>query len=286
MSPGHPPLSQPDPSLQAYAWKVWDRIAVIGNEALRRSAPLFYEPTPGKLSFLASSVVLGVGEARFLVTAGHALDEFLGKPLYAGGETELVALGGKWVHSRMPPEGRDRDHIDLAVFRLDEATIRQLGLECVSPADTDPAYQPDPRAGIGTYYICVGFPKARQSTWIKDGMLKPPKQLYLTLKPGPSVESFGHPYNSLHNLALEFEKQAALANGEIVEAPDPVGMSGGGVWACNGLVGPNPLPARLVGISTTWLPKREAIIVTRVGLCYDAIADHFPELIPELPRPV
>lgn len=196
MSPGHPPLSQPDPSLQAYAWKVWDRIAVIGNEALRRSAPLFYEPTPGKLSFLASSVVLGVGEARFLVTAGHALDEFLGKPLYAGGETELVALGGKWVHSRMPPEGRDRDHIDLAVFRLDEATIRQLGLECVSPADTDPAYQPDPRAGIGTYYICVGFPKARQSTWIKDGMLKPPKQLYNGLKDlGEPVE---HALNVLH----------------------------------------------------------------------------------------
>ena len=273
-----------DTSLPAYIQKGWDRIAVIGDEAMARSAPLFFEPTPGKLSFLASSVVLGVGQARFLITAGHVFDDASGKPLYAGGETELVQIGGKWVHSRVPPKGREHDHIDLALLRLEDATVQRLGLKCVLLDETDPAYRPDLRPGIGTYYVCVGFPQGRQSTWVKDGMLAP-RQLYLALKPGPSAEDFGHPYNPVENLALEFDKKSAMQNGRTITAPDPKGMSGSGVGACDGLVGPAPGAARLVGISTTWLRKREAIIATRIGLCFDALADQFPELADELPRP-
>lgn len=277
-------MTNPNLSLDDYIEKVWNRIAVIGDAALQRSAPLFYEPTPGKLSFLASSVVLGIGDVRFLVTAGHVFDEATGRPLYAGGETELLQIGGKWVHSRVPPEGREKDHIDLALLRLDDALFRQLGLKAVLLSETDPAYRPDPRPGIGTYYVCVGFPQGRQSTWVKDGMLAP-KQVYMALKPGPSADQLGHPYSDLHNLVLEFDKREARAGGQIVTAPDPIGMSGGGVWACDGLVGPAPAPARLVGISTTWLRREKVIVATRIGLCFDAIMDQYPELTHLLPRP-
>ena len=276
--------SQQDPSLTAYIQKVWDRIAVIGDEALARSAPLFFERTPGKLSFLASSVVLGVGQARFLITAGHVFDDAAGKPLYAGGETELIQIGGKWVHSRVPPKGREHDHIDLALLQLDDPTVQRLGVKCVFAHEADPAYRPDPRPGVGTYYVCVGFPQGRQSTRVRDGMLAP-KQLYLALKPGPSADDLGQPYKDLHNLVFEFDKKEARAGGQIVTAPDPRGMSGSGVWACDGLVGPAPAPARLVGVSTTWLRKKQAIVATRIGLCFDALSAHFPELSQELPKP-
>jgi hypothetical protein len=278
------PEPRQDPSLVAYIQNVWDRIAVIGDEALARSAPLFFEPTPGKLSFLASSVVLGVGQAHFLITAGHVFDEATGKALYAGGEAEVVQIGGKWVHSRVPPKGRENDHIDLALLQLEDATVKRLGLKYVPLNETDPAYLPDPRPAIGTYYVCVGFPQGRQSTWVKDGMLSP-RQLCLALKPGPSPEMLGQPYNHIENLALEFDKKSAMQDGRAITAPDPVGMSGGGVWACHGLVGPAPARARLVGISTTWLRKKEAIVATRIGLCFDALAEHFPEIADELPKP-
>jgi hypothetical protein len=205
------------------------------------------------------------------------LDESLGKKLYAGGKNGLVQIGGSWVHSRGPLAGRDGDHIDIALLRLEENIANRLDLEFVLADGMDDAFQPDLRRGVGTYYVWVGFPKGLQTVWLEGGMLNVPKQRYWSLKPGPAPETFGAPYNRMDNLVLGFDKVSVRRNGEMVTAPDPVGMSGGGIWACNGLISPRPSAPRLVGISTTWLRKRDAIIATRIGHCLN-VAEHFDEI--------
>lgn len=264
------------------------RMAGIGDDALRVSAPLYYEPRDGRLGFLGSAVFLAVRDHRFLITAGHALDEAAGRPVYAGGERQLVQvgrIGADWRHS-VPPDGeRLKDAADLAVLRLTPAEVDALDVGYLQPDQLDPAYQPDPRPIVGTYYLCVGFPASRQSTWRMDGQLLP-RQLYLALKMGPEPPEIDAKYTDRWNLTADFEKEDGVGpNGEVVVFPDPVGMSGGGIWAVNGLVAAKPAAPRLVAISTTWHKGANAIIGTRVGLVFDAVATLEPALRAVLPWP-
>lgn len=263
-------------------------MAGIGDDALRASAPLYYEPRDGRLGFLGSAVFLAVQDHHFLITAGHALDEADGRPIYAGGEHQLVQVGrtgDDWRHS-VPPEGeRHRDAADLAVLRLTPEETAALGVSYLQTDQLDPAYLPDPRPIVGTYYLCVGFPASRQKTWRRDGELLP-RQLYLALKMGPAPPEIDTKYTDRWNLTADFRKEDGVGpDGEEVVFPDPVGMSGGGIWAVNGLVTASPAVPRLVAISTTWHTGANAIIGTRVGLALDAVADLEPTLRAALPWP-
>jgi hypothetical protein len=268
---------RPSPEAQAHLKQIGDQVIRVGNEAVARAAALYYRPSHGKLVFLASSILLGVGTTRFLVTAAHVVDEFLGKAFYAGGKHGIVQLAGTWVLTRIPHGGRKQDHIDVALLRLSEKAAQQLDLDCIFPEETEPAFQPDPRRVIGTHYICVGFPQGLQSTWMEGGALTRPKHRYWHLKPGAAPETLGAPYNRIDNLVLSFDKVGVKDDGEMFTAPDPVGMSGCGVWACNGLAGLSLHSARLVGVCTTWLPERDAIIATRIGHHLN-VAEHFDKL--------
>lgn len=264
------------------------RIAAIGDAGLSVSAPLFYEDRPGRLRFLASAVFLAVADCRFLITAGHAIDEAARKPLYAGGEEELVQVGTRgdeWRQSIPPNADRDDDKVDLAVLRLAQHEVAALGVGFVELSQLNPGYQPVLEPVVGTYYVCVGFPKGRQSTWLRDGALVP-RQMYLALRPGPPLAGIGSGYSDAWNLAAEFNREDGLnQDGQSVLLPDPVGMSGGGMWAVDRLVTDSPAEPRLVAIGTAWNKRANVIIGTRIGLVLDAIADLEPRLAEHMPWP-
>jgi hypothetical protein len=196
-----------------------------------------------------------------------------------------VAIGGAWRHSQVPSSGRAEDVIDLAVLALPDYQVDSLGAQFLTLGETDPEHQPDPTPISGTYYLVVGFPASRQSTWLREGTLLP-RQIYLTLKPGPEAGTIHPNYRSDWNLTLDFDKEQGAGSGGRKQAmPDPVGMSGGGIWAANGLLGPDPRAERLVAIATTWHRNANVIIGTRIGLCFDAIAHLVPAIGHLLPWP-
>ena len=262
------------------------RVTKIGARALRSSAALYFEDEPGELRFLATSVILRVGADHFLATAGHVLDDFIGKPVYAAGKEIIVAIGGEWRHSR-PPSGRRKDDAaDLAVLRLAPEQVERLDLDALDLSDADPAHVTDRRRIVGTYYVAVGYPASHQSTWLQDGELRAPRSMYLMLRPGPPPEQIDPKFRPDWNLSLEFDKEDGVgSNGERVTMPDPVGLSGGAIWAVQGLPTASFADGGLVGISTTWRKDAKAIIGTRIGLCFDAIAALAPDLAHLIPGP-
>ncbi len=90
------------------------------------------------------------------------------------------------------------------------------------------------------------------------------------------LAALGLPYQL--NMGGEFIREnMAKPDGTRVTAPQPPGMSGGGVWVRSEDGG-----YRLVGIGTEWDERNGMLIGTRLGLLIAMIKNRCPETAPYL----
>jgi hypothetical protein len=205
--------------------------------------------------------------------------------LYAVGDTKFVELTGDFLETRAPRSGRDADRYDVAVLPLSDAQIADLGRSrYLGPEDLAPGEPVDVTPVFGSRYLLLGYPASKQPKRIEAELVPVPQRL--PGFPRALVEYDARGLEPRHHILFEYKRDEVFNSRGRLTGPKPQGMSGGGAWSVD-LYGARRLPhPRLVSILTEYHEApHHTITSTRVGLCIDAISDHFPALRPLLPKP-
>jgi hypothetical protein len=272
-------------SPQAIARRLISQRAHAVAERVRASVrPLFIEEDDAP-QLVGSGVLIALGEATFLLSAAHVLDE-RNQGTWIFGPNGLLPLTGECLFSSIPSEGRDADKLDVGAVRLSDDLARALGeLRILTAYDLDL----DDRAFVDSppskQYLVVGYPaskaKPRRQTrrlTVETFVLTATalaREQYKRLE----VDDFSH-------LALSFDQRKVTNVDGRVTAPHLYGVSGGGIWTLGRTIDAEGQDARLAAIGTEWHQgPTKAILGTRVALFTEMIRDHCPTLTASIPRP-
>jgi len=216
-----------------------------------------------------SGVLLSVADQRFVLTAGHVLEDW-GSRQYA---LSFGALGHIDLTS-LPAQVSAEDKGDLALLPLTHEMaqrVTQSGKDFVSLFETDPRGD-EPAAGT---YAVLGYPKPWAKSdgnggWVSHAIWYP-TQLAPSLNYDPGLE-----------ILLEIDVENLDAKGDRDPLPYLGGISGCGIWRLH-VKGDRPEAwsidaIRLVGIEHHVVGKNEAIKGTRIRHVLAGIAKCFPDL--------
>lgn len=240
--------------------------------------PIYLQNSCGCFELLGSSVLIRIATQSFLITAAHVMDEAKKQPLFVGGTDSPIHLEGQFYSTRKPLSGeRKDDKLDLSVVPLNEDIVNKLGHSCLFLGlDDIDAHE---RSELHSLYIAIGYPGTKQPKQ-KGNQLD-----YIPMTLGtigvPADECQHCRINPDTNILLRFTKKKVHNKLRLETAPNPHGMSGGGVWSVNR----SSDCARLVAIQHEYLDREHMLLATRIGLCFHVIGDHFPNLLHHLPRP-
>ncbi|MBV5325025.1 MAG: hypothetical protein J0626_07035, partial [Rhodospirillaceae bacterium] len=213
-----------------------DRLGPTAERYLRYVVPLFNFERGSKPLVAGCAVKLAIESHRFLLTAGHVIDELSRVPLY------VMADSGGWIQLTgeststypLPPNTRDEDRIDAGVLRLDEVSAPQvhgpyLGLKNL---EIDESQAPS------RYCLIAGYPSSRLKKNFEEKKVTPRALRYAATQVfdyhtvDPEIQRYSH-------VVLDFERDGVVGeDGLVMTAPAPDGMSGCGVWAWRSLLRP------------------------------------------------
>jgi hypothetical protein len=231
---------------------------------------------------VGSGTLLDIGDLSFLVTAAHVLDENANTTLYLPGNP-LVSMEGRAVKTQAPLENRKSDTIDLAIVRIDRGLIdRVVNVSTISIDQIDPTDTPQPL----TSYGFVGYPSSQNKP-------KPKRQLRLSsyilgvlpMAPERYADVGAHP--SLHFAGNFDRSQVMNRNSQRVTAPNPEGMSGGGVWRLGtyaDIEHDRAIP-KLIAVGIEHHADRKLLLGVRAAFVIESLRECFPEIAALLPEP-
>lgn len=266
------------------------------QQILKYVRPL-YIMRPGEVySPLGTGVLFHVGENYFLCSAAHVFDDFDLVQEDCGEGCELVTFGqGQTVIlddlGFRTPKGandpkREKDLIDLAVMKLGSTNVQQIGPDrflSLSQLDFEDA------GSYSSLYCALAYPASKNKLeWRKSSDVITPSPLVYSLQKSSPEHFKKHELNSEQNLLFKFQrKRSKSTKGLRVFAPDPHGMSGGGLWRYRkydilNAVDSQPPDFKLVGILIEWRIAPEGFLVTRVSKLRSFLLDNFPEIAGEL----
>lgn len=219
--------------------------------------PLFDSNELGEAQLLGSAVLIEIEGDIFLCTAKHVLDECRKERsfLYICGPTALEPLSGTFRVSD--------DNLDMALLGLTASQAKRF--RDAKPLKAD-SIGNQVQAERSTYVEFIGFPATKNTRTVQRFVLK------------RSIQCNGCTVREITRteIRVNFNKRRNMdaASRLRVTAPDPHGMSGGGMF---GIMmneatvegAPNPL---LIGISTT-IPNAIEVCGTNIGVAM-AIARH------------
>lgn len=229
-----------------------------------------------KPGVFGTGVLLRIDTHYFLISAAHVFDQ-AGDDLFF---TQSVAPDEKKcvVYRTDAPGGvRKNDKIDLGFCKLTPTIARQLVDAGHSFLGVD-ALEMDAVAPIAGKYSFTGYPGSKTKTLVREKILRPkPYEYSLLAMPDAALRSANWT-PEIHLGGLFERSKMAYPAGEQITAPEPLGMSGGGVW-----IKQSPQDDyRLVGIGIEWDGRNSMLIGVRIGLLVPMIKNRFPETIPYL----
>jgi hypothetical protein len=264
---------------------VKQRLVALESLWVQSVSPVYADTGRREPEFVGSAVLLQVGPAYFAVTAAHVLLKSEEFPLYLGGASQIIDFQGRYLTSTPPGESTADDTFDLAIMPLSGAQVLRLGnCRYVQVHEMNPAEQVDYTAVPDSCYMVLGYPATKQRR-TNDNLLLP-VHMAAVVEPSKSTAYVREQLDPSYHLVLAYNKREMVRDWVPATAPDPFGLSGGGVWRLNGLFGEAPLSAHLVAIPIEYTGKQwKEILCTRIGHVVDAIHDFFPQLRNYLPHP-
>ena len=232
---------------------------------------------------IGSSVPFRLGTRSFLLTAAHVLNENRRTSLYVGGVNDLVPLAGPSHRTGTTIDGRRGDSFDFGFIDISDTPPEQwLRYQFVTPDYLDV----DDVPAADALYAFVGYPETRNKRlWGQKFQLSP---MAIVLMPTPlrRYDSLG--LNPTAQFAGEFSRNKQFdSKKRVVVGPEPHGISGGGVWRLGtpGEFATSTNAERLVGLGIEYRASRSVLVGVRISLVVAALAQIFPELRENLPRP-
>jgi hypothetical protein len=224
-----------------------------------------YELSDGSIPDpVGSGVLLRLADAVIVLTARHVLAERCGSKMLAGLGARMVQLKGKVLDTA---GDRKHDPFDLAVCFLD---CSGEGVPAVQPAQLCVAstFEQSP-------HLLTGYPSSRQPTSICSTVLVQP--VTLACKSLAASECGAAGYDPRSSILLGFDRERVWRNGLRLRAPDPHGMSGGGLWAVRDIFGSLLPTPKLVGIAIEWHERDRRILATRIRPALELVAREAPD---------
>jgi len=253
---------------------------VVGRKVLDRFSRLIISYTPQLFRIInniptpwASCILLKFGNHRFLVTAAHAFYDY-DKALNPKGigitvNQSMLFPSGKMKITELVYEQNDK--IDIAIIYLNdleqikqlESVYKFLDLKEVA---FNHAIIPNQN------YLIVGYPVTK--TVVSKKYIDPKPCSFFNRTASTNV------YKSLNvdeDLSVIFEyrkrKQFNITKTQITQGPNPIGLSGCGLWDFKISDGTRPKPLiRLMAIMFEWDKNRSILIGTRTKFLFPIIA--------------
>lgn len=242
--------------------------------------PIYAVDAKGAFEGCGSGIMLDVGPRTFLVTAAHVLDLHSTTSLFLPGRP-LVELTGV-SHRTFTQHLRRDDKVDLGIVELSSATVAQVTNG--TPVSADLIDLSDIPSWLSVYGF-VGFPASRNKRR-PGGMLQPSSVAIATTAVDTDRYSEVGASIGIHfvgefaqNEAIDWEKGR-------VTAPQPTGMSGGGVWRLGRLPELErgvPRPA-LIGIGIEWHNSKRMLVAVRSSFLVASLLACYPDAGSYLPH--
>ena len=226
---------------------------------------------------IASGLLLEIGESRFLITAGHALDDM------REGESAVPVNGGLSIVTGAKSRFCSQNSTKLEDDKFDVGVVRLSGSAWESVASSGFLTLGDTALRLPLApckdFAFIGYPATKQRRVAKNAILQSFQyRLVASGRPPASYEGLG--YDQSVSVLLGFNKRRVWSELGCQSAPDLYGMSGGGVWCFGGRLGHASSQPLLAGIGIEWLRKEKdkVIVATRIDRILEAIVEKYPEL--------
>lgn len=250
--------AKPDPQHREAA----ETLAAVADRLSARATsvtvPLYRVRRNEHPEAFASGILIAIEDARFLLSAGHIFDQPVkGEMLGVGLCGRIIIVQGVPRRLRSPRKS-GRDHFDIATFALSGPDWRAMAIDHFLSIDEVTI----DCAGVSKgAYAAIGYPVTKQPAVRTTNVVANAYRLAATGSSIDVYESLG--YDQTINLLLGFDKRKIWGDGRLQTAPDPIGMSGGGVWSFGGHLGSAITPPLLIGIAIEWCDKtRHKVIVS------------------------
>lgn len=251
------------------------RCAVEARRLYRDSVrPVFRRTPDGRPELFGSSVLLEIEGVRCVATAAHVLDGHEDASIHIGGREEFLPLDLTFTATTAPDGKRDKDSIDVAVARLSESHLAQLGdVPFIRASDQ----MIDVPVGPSQFFLTVGY-RASQNKPPRPNGPMPPLRVFTYNGLGADVPATsGRLFGGKYNFAVDYPKWAKRPNGETIKTTSPKGVSGGAIFLLGDLADPaqlgsmKPHHPRLAGIAIECLGQEKVLIGTKLQAIRDAL---------------
>jgi hypothetical protein len=244
--------------------------------------PIFRDLKSGIEQF-GSGVLVRIGDAHFLLTVAHVMDEIETGVLMIPSKSGFIPLSGLVAGSKLPESGfRKDDRYDIAYVRLDAEVVSEIHDDFLFlNADDSDAF--DETASKDAYTI-IGYPARRSGT---EGNIAYTDQFSLSGE-GVADSRYGLlGCNPRHHILVQCRRNRTVRYSDMrrQQFPLPEGLSGGGVFAWD-----KDLPKlsalkqpKLIGILTEYHRQKNVFVGTRLG-CYLTVIHQADPTLPILKR--
>ena len=227
---------------------------------------------------IGSSLLLKVESLHFFVTAAHMIGWNKNTTLYIGGEKQLIKIEGECQITHSNDDRRNDDKYDVAFMKLNEDILSQMGnVRFILPHELDT----NDMTSKGKAYLALGYPSTKNKSFSRyHKKVKLDPLVFI----GNSADSYS--YSDLEvsmntHLLIKFHKQKVKDEyGKIMHAPDPFGMSGGGLWRLHDFRNVESISSKsgnekLVGLLIEWHNAEAVMMAVRISLVIDAIKQKY-----------
>lgn len=253
-------------TLGGFAQDRWRERSRLVRERYQLAVRPIYTALPnGRPKQFGSGVLAEIDGERCLVTAAHVLDEQTGH--FLGAPPILLPLNLKFDATVRVEEKRTSDHVDVAVARLDAASVEATrNLPFVQMADQ----LSEPPTGQRMFLV-MGYRSSRNRAPLPGQESMTPEiwsyRDVATSVPDASSRLGG----GSENFGIAYPKYGFRLNGEKVPNADPAGASGGAIFDLGSVA-----ELDLLGLGTSFRPRLAGIFIecrkrTLIGTHIDTI---------------
>jgi hypothetical protein len=233
---------------------------------------------------LGSATCIELRGARYLLTAAHVVHDSKGRKLNQRAIGVIFRSVGStnnaFVQRILAVGGGGLDSPDIALLALSSEGADEIA--------TSKDFLPETRVlkgvsvDVSRRFAVYGTPRELSKASLANKTFKAVPMCYVT----NSCDPFPSALDQSHDIALEYNKTSNISSSQegTVEAPDPHGVSGGGIWLFTEPrdgVFRDPSELKLIGVQNRWRPNDGYVRGTQVQFATSLLDDAGPICDPD-----